>query len=412
MRLMLSETWPGAVMATAIALASGCGAKAPNPTVSIRDSSGVQIVENTGPLGTESPWILDSIPSIDLGNPTAPGQEFDQFVGAFRLHDGRLVVGDGASQELRYFGADGVFLKTAGRKGGGPGEFEHLGWLDLGEGDSLRAFDFSTGRLSTFSPEGAWVRQVILTPSGENESPRPLGGIGAELVVMAQKFVTPQSKPGVVRDSVPLQLYGANGTATRLLGRFLGDEALIETGDQSVSVAGLPLGKQTHFAVGADQVIVGTADRPEFMVVGLTGGVRRMVRWAEPLVPVTPGDVDGYLARFAREAWKPGQEAMRDRFLTMLKAAPWPKTKPAYAGIIVGPGGSVWVRAYTEPDRYAPTRFSVFDSTGRSVGRVVMPVGFSPTQIGQDFVVGAWKDPDDVVHVRVYRMKAGSAAKP
>lgn len=95
---------------------------------------------------------------------------------------------------------------------------------------------------------------------------------------------------------------------------------------------------------------------------------------------------------------------MRDQFLQMLKRAPYPKWKPAYAGILVGPSGSLWVRTYTEPDKAAPIRFEVLDSTGQWLGHLRMPAGFVPSQVANGFAVGTWKDVNDVVHVRAYRV--------
>lgn len=88
----------------------------------------------------------------------------------------------------------------------------------------------------------------------------------------------------------------------------------------------------------------------------------------------------------------------------MLREAPFPKWKPSYAGLLVGPEGSIWVRRYTEPDRAAPTTFEVFDSAGAWLGEVAMPPGYAPTQIIPGFVVGTWQDADDVRHVRLYRL--------
>ena len=41
---------------------------------------------------------------------------------------------------------------------------------------------------------------------------------------------------------------------------------------------------------------------------------------------------------------------------------------------------------------------------GRAAARVEMPDRFRVDAIGADFVIGVWRDTDDVEHVRMYRL--------
>ncbi|HJR36471.1 MAG TPA: hypothetical protein VJ817_16055, partial [Gemmatimonadales bacterium] len=108
-----------------------------------RDSLGIPIVENRAPAEVRAPWILDTSSVVDIGSQSAdPSQEFSGFVIPVLLSDGRIVVANSGSSELRFFGPDGVWVKSVGRRGGGPGEFEDLGWLDAGAGDTLRTYDW------------------------------------------------------------------------------------------------------------------------------------------------------------------------------------------------------------------------------------------------------------------------------
>lgn len=389
----------------ALVASSACGRTEQQATTTSRDSLGILIVENQAPAHTGAPWTLNTVAVIDLGSQSAdPHQEFSDFVSPVRLTDGRLVVANGGSNELRIFGPDGRWQKSVGRKGSGPGEFVQLGWLDAGTGDTLRTYDWSLQRFSVFSSDGAFQRAVSLRSTGERSSPRPVGVLGdGRLIVQRQTSVTPNSKPGVGRDTVPLQVYDATGSLSDSLGRFPGPEHLIKTGKSSVSVSSLPFGKDLFVAVHESRLYVGTSDGPEILVKRPDGVIERIVRWRTAPVPVTPADIDAYITAFA-EGWPPGREETRDRFVRMLREAPFPKWKPSYAGLLVGPDGSIWVRRYTDPDKSAPTTFEVFDSTGRWLGEVGMPAGYAPTQIAPGFVVGTWNDAEDVPHVRVYRL--------
>ena len=50
------------------------------------------------------------------------------------------------------------------------------------------------------------------------------------------------------------------------------------------------------------------------------------------------------------------------------------------------------------------TTWDVFDPTGRWLGPVRMPTGLRITDIGSDYVLGVWRDADDVEHVRMYEL--------
>lgn len=56
---------------------------------------------------------------------------FQSMSTALRLSDGRLLVGDGATQRLVLFDRRGEDLQAIGRAGAGPGERRALTWVRL-----------------------------------------------------------------------------------------------------------------------------------------------------------------------------------------------------------------------------------------------------------------------------------------
>ena len=77
---------------------------------------------------------------------------------------------------------------------------------------------------------------------------------------------------------------------------------------------------------------------------------------------------------------------------------------PFYERLLVGKEGSLWVelarRAEDEGRRYV-----VYDSTGRAVATVQSVERVRPYEVGPDRIIGLWRDPDEVNHVRVYRVR-------
>lgn len=324
----------------------GLGGCEPVPSLpagmTTRDSLGIEIVENRAPAEVRAPWILDTSSVVNIGSQSAdPAQEFSGFVIPVLLSDGRIVVANGGTGELRFFGPDGKWEKSVGRRGGGPGEFENLGWLDAGVGDTLRTYDWGLRRLSVFSAEGAFIRPVSLLTGGEVSSPRPLGMLrDGRLIALSQNAVTLESRPGAGRDTVPLFALDLVRGVADSLGRFPSHEYMIHTGKGSVSAGSLPFGKDLHVLAHGSRVYVGTANAPEVLVLGTDGRVERVVRWTAASVPVTLEDIEAYTRAISQE-FGPGQEERRERFLLRLKETPFPKLKPAYAGLLGGPEGSI-----------------------------------------------------------------------
>ncbi len=82
---------------------------------------------------------------------------------------------------------------------------------------------------------------------------------------------------------------------------------------------------------------------------------------------------------------------------------PVPETFPAYGGIAVSVEGYLWVRAYDVPGNQA-NNWSVFDAEGTLRGTVELPPHLEPLEIGPNYVLGLWRDADDVEYVQLYEL--------
>ena len=130
----------GAVLST---LALGCSPGTDGGgTASTRDSAGVSIVENSGPVWkADAGWKVVDSPLVDIG-------DVDHVLGPVRLGDGRLAIGNAGTNEVRIYDAGGALLKTAGRPGSGPGEYQNLVGIWAGPADSLMVSDILVRRLT------------------------------------------------------------------------------------------------------------------------------------------------------------------------------------------------------------------------------------------------------------------------
>lgn len=367
--------------------------------MAVRDSAGVRIAEFSQDAPGEA-WTVAAKPTVSLGSVDGPPEsQFGRVAGVVRLRDGTIIVADDAASVLRFFGPDGRHLRSVGRKGGGPGEFEQIGGLWRFGGDSLAVWDLRQARLSVFSPEGTLVRTAIPRPS-------PTGAFAPMYGVLSDgSFVLGSGMDmGAIfaggsrrfRDSVLLVRYGAQGGVLDTIGRFPGDERDAEVGGTGFSLNPVPFGRRTFVATSGDRAFVAAGDA---QVLVLEPGVRRLsiLRQRSAPAPVTPEDVSA----FRRDALADAAPAERATVETRLRSLRFPETKPPFAGLQADDSGQVWLRVPGAPDGEG-SRWIVLSSAGKVLARVELPPGFVPYQVSGDGVLGVRRGESDEPYVQLY----------
>jgi len=162
-----------AVLAVPVLTAIACaGDSAPSEsTTTIRDSTGITIVENSAPKWTETDaWTLGPTPTLRIGGlDGAPEYELFRVAGARRLDDGRIVIANSGTHELRFYDADGTYLQSVGREGDGPGEFRRLRLITAYGSDHLPCSTMASVEFRSSMHTGVSLESF---PSG------PWGGVG------------------------------------------------------------------------------------------------------------------------------------------------------------------------------------------------------------------------------------------
>jgi len=122
-------------------LAVSCSTADSRPASIARDSAGIRIVESTRAQWPEGQgWRLDPEPALSIGLVEGDDvYQFSRIIGVRRFSDGRIAVANQGSDEVRIFDVQGKWLRTIGRRGDGPGEFQSLRSLFILTADSLLA---------------------------------------------------------------------------------------------------------------------------------------------------------------------------------------------------------------------------------------------------------------------------------
>lgn len=387
----------------------GCGEKGGGSRAGavVRDSGGIAIVEN-GEASSAPEAAMDTVPALDIGGGDG-GQDydFDQVVGAARLSDGKIVVADLGSGELRYYDSAGTFIRRAGRKGSGPGEFQALTLLWGTPADSLLAFDAAARRVSVFDSAGNFVRQIDLSRAGFLQ---PMGRMSDGTIVALGFVFNPDSMPpeGTTYRTRQPVILAAGDSSLDTLGVFPGMDmytvSLSFGGRSFPAPMMVNYGHLTSVQAFGDRIYLGDNARYEVAVYGRDGRITRLIRARATPRSVTEEDRKSAEAR-NREAMEDNAQripaAMKDQLETLVANAKYAEQFPPFETMRLDQVGNLWVQGYAR--HQAPIPFTVFDSTGSMISRVTLPARFQPLDIGSNYILGVWTDADDLPHVVLYR---------
>jgi hypothetical protein len=70
---------------------------------------------------------------------------------------GKIYISDDSDMAIKVFDQNGTFLKSIGRKGGGPGEFENIGYMAMLPNGNILVMDFQSRRTSLLKPDGEFI---------------------------------------------------------------------------------------------------------------------------------------------------------------------------------------------------------------------------------------------------------------
>ena len=308
--------------------------------------------------------------------------------------DGALYVLDAHASEVRVFGSDGAHLRTFGRRGRGPGEFELAAGMAVEAHGTLWVMDWGNGRYSGFDPNtGALVKEarrlasfaVVPWPGRFDRSNAALdvglGPDGAPVILGLDSAFVP-------RDTLPLpQLDDAFQVTFR-------------RGDVPVMRMPVPFAPMPAWAAHPDGgIVVGVGYAYRLHRIGFRGDTLLTIEVDRAPVPVTAAERDSAIGDFREMAGRMAG-ATPDREPRV------PSTKPAHGMLFVDDRSHIWVRRTQAVGE--PAAWDVFDDAGRLLGQVAIPVtpAFTPPAVRGDRVAVVARV-DDVPMVIVYDIFRG-----
>ncbi len=372
------------------------------------DSAGVRIVTSLHPRWGEPgsrPWTLEPATGF-LGLREADSTiatEFHLISDVAVLAGGGVAVADRLAAEISLFDSTGVFIRSFGRRGGGPGELWVVGSIHTCLADSL--FLGARGDLNVFTTDGEFVRRQRMESGGR---------------LVSLQAVAPSCDRYLVRLSTAYPRRGATGfgratfawsnpsfdSLTPLESPLIMSHVRVVSGRDGAMPRPLPwTGTGRNWGIFGNEVIAGFGDAARLSVFRADGDLVREVRWSSDPQPVRGPDRDLYMLRRRQfmDEYGPNDES-RAIYPGLGELESVPETKAIFDGLVVDDRGNVWVRHYPPttvgatdaffrvPPEVDAERWTVIDSTGVWLGALSMPDGFALHSVAFDHLFGVQRD--------------------
>ena len=398
--------------ASCFAAALSLSATTPDPLSpqrpsTVTDSAGVLIVETTSPVwppGTG--WRLATEPTLTIGDESGDLNYMFQGVSqAFRMDDGTIVVVDRLASQISLFDAAGVFIRSFGGRGEGPGEFQILQSV-WASGDTIRASDSLLSRISVFDLEGNVLETipVEVAPGMGSATAHTQFADGAILVLNAPSGGARLGTGAVIEGVVwTLSRYSPDGrfmneiSGLRGSPRWQHDIQRLSPSMYLPFSVGIPAS-----ASGNDHIYAGRGIEPGIGRWNHDGTLSRLIRWAAPERPVTDQD-----RRRFREANSVAPRYVEPTaWARYLREVPFPERIPVYRRLLVDAERNLWAERYRAPWEEQPSWY-VLDEQGVWLGEVTTPPGLHVFEVGSDYVLGRYRDEFDVQSVVMIPLDRG-----
>ena len=394
--------------------APGEGSGAPEqPTFTVWDSAGIEIVENHAPGHAVGEfWTFDTVPEIVVTDDSA---RLDWTAGLARLADGRVATLSFTNKQVFIFEPSGELSRTIGRAGEGPGEFGIPEGMQYLPPDTLIVWERFMTAIHYFDTAGTLLKErsvdyaTLMEHGATFEDP-------LRLVLPDGSFLI-----GIKDKPDGAQEEDCSHLSTTV--SFEGQDAIPLPGEHLVRIdtayAAHPFGcfrPGSRIAVGGDPPSVYISNRgDEVHQRSLDGTLVRIIRRTTEPPPVTDKAWNAELenreqVQEARSlGWGTGTSRERPRRVAY----------PAIEALIVDTEGYLWTKEWSASESGIPDQWSVFDPEGVWLGALPVPPKpqpmdlylctlFDPCWVGRDFLLMIRRDELGVERVEGYRIRRDS----
>ncbi len=381
--------------------ATGCGSDR-STTDASSDQAGVDVVvsPDSGPAALR----LAPTPSATIGGVEEEGSPhlLGRVNGVGRLRDGRIVLVEALSTEVRLFDAEGGHVWTFGRLGDGPGEFRQPRYIGQASDDSLLIWDDRSARVTELSPSGelreirqpgGLVEQIPPRPRFVLENDRLLGSFPG------QGAPSEFEHGEIVHDFSRMYLTDRDYSERTFVTEMSGATFQVFLDPDPTFVA-MPFTAAANFAASGENVLAVARDTRGVSMFASDGRLVREMWVDRPPRPVTDADWAAEVARRLEDVPEEDRENEERR----LNRLDLPEVMPTYDRVFDDGVGRIWARQYVADLSETPT-WDLFSRDGSFEGTIRTPVLFEVSDVGPDWLLGVQYDEFFVPTVRLYALE-------
>lgn len=304
------------------------------------------------------------VPELTIDDTSMPEDTFFEGVSSIVCdNDGNIYICDYKANNIKKFNASGKHLKTIGRKGQGPGEFNMPLEIAVTD-DRLIVWDMGNRRLCTLTAVGEFIKSVqIFRGEGRPQKMRPLPN-GNIVIELEKIYFGEQDKP---QDCL-IEIYSPDLEKIKTLytqqvwrNKFMRIESMFTNIIQ-------PFSPLVCWDVSPEgKIVIGYPREYKIDLYDSEGGKISSFSHSYEPVKVTDKDKESF---FSGITYSSGGTTTQTVPEPIVKNTEFPKLKPAFKQILVDSEGNILVWTYRKNREEESRYFDAFSPDGNFIGNV------------------------------------------
>lgn len=313
----------------------------------IEEINGVTVIKNPKePMYREDVLSLEE--ELTLGE-TREGEE-PVFIGVSGIQvdsRGNIYVLDGRARQVKVFDKDGKHIRSFGRKGQGPGEFQVTNDIVMTPDETIMILDRGNLRLSFFSPEGELLKEVSASkiPRLFRIYPDSDGNYTARINLRGQKHIYQIKKLDENLEELSLVAELKHPRRTNV----------IEIYDPQLRA----------IVMKDDKIVWGNWKQYKLIITDKTGRKSREIHKEFNPVKITDEDKERVIKELSAG-------------IPLRRKVEFPDNYPAFQGLSCDEQGRIFVRTSEQTENNQGYYYDIFDKEGKYIAKI--PLAFFPRE--------------------------------
>ncbi|NOR52766.1 MAG: 6-bladed beta-propeller [Candidatus Aminicenantes bacterium] len=340
---------------------SACSKK-PESAASVEVIDGVEYIHNTAtPLYPEKNVSFEEDLSIEPED--EEGNILLYYPGRYAVDNNEnIYISDYQDQVIKVFDPKGQWMRTIGRKGNGPGEFQNIGRLVLLPDGRLLVLDGSIKRLSLFDAKGNFINNHNFQNNAYN-----IFLAGPSFYAREEITYGKVIEAWLLERLLHVKAYDYSGNELFSFGEFVHYHSqVIDEEGRRFTISPKPFDVRSILVGDSinNRLFHCLNDKYLIEVYSQDGKLFRKIDRPYQLLPVTEEDKKKYVEGFTRSSEK--DRALIEKNVVM------PKLKPITDTMIVDDAGNLWVKTHEEKEEggVVMTAYDIFNPDGHYAFRV------------------------------------------